>query len=142
MTVRAVVEAVDPSGQITSVRELASHIGDTEVSSVRRIVRDAASWRVVHQRLIRHVFVLMLKNRSFDHLLGYTALSGTDASTGAPRTADGLDGASYSNVDPIGPVTFPRVAAGKLQALSRQPRSTPRVPERADATLRSGRGSL
>jgi hypothetical protein len=41
---------------------------------------------------IKHVFVLMLENRSYDHLLGFAKLSGTDAATGQPTTADGLDG--------------------------------------------------
>jgi len=35
---------------------------------------------------IRHVFVLMLENHSFDHMLGFSGLSGTDAVTGKPRT--------------------------------------------------------
>lgn len=32
---------------------------------------------------IKHVFVLMLENRSFDHLLGFSGISGTDAVSGA-----------------------------------------------------------
>jgi phospholipase C len=42
---------------------------------------------------IQHVFVLMLENRSFDHLLGYSSISGTDAVSGLPTTIDGLSGA-------------------------------------------------
>lgn len=38
---------------------------------------------------IQHVFVLMLKNRSFDHLLGFSRISGTDAGTGTPTHIDG-----------------------------------------------------
>ncbi|HXM58601.1 MAG TPA: alkaline phosphatase family protein, partial [Candidatus Dormibacteraeota bacterium] len=38
---------------------------------------------------IEHVFVLMLENRSFDHLLGFSAISGTDAATGQPTRVDG-----------------------------------------------------
>jgi phospholipase C len=38
----------------------------------------------------------MLENRSFDHLLGLSRLTGRDSRTGAPRAADGLDG-SESN---------------------------------------------
>lgn len=41
---------------------------------------------------ITHVFVLMLENRSFDHLLGFSGLSGTDAQTGEPTQIDGLSG--------------------------------------------------
>src|SRR5580700_8504501 len=32
---------------------------------------------------IEHVFVLMLENRSFDHMLGFSGITGTDAATGA-----------------------------------------------------------
>ena len=39
---------------------------------------------------IQHVFELMLENRSFDHMLGFSGLSGTHAATGAPTTIDGL----------------------------------------------------
>jgi phospholipase C len=41
---------------------------------------------------IQHVFVLMLENRSFDHLLGFSGISGTDAGTGTPTHIDGLSG--------------------------------------------------
>jgi phospholipase C len=41
---------------------------------------------------IEHVFVLMLENRSFDHLLGFSDISGADALTGAPTKINGLDG--------------------------------------------------
>src|ERR1700730_2332291 len=43
--------------------------------------------------LIQHVFVLMLENRSFDHMLGFSGLTGTDASTGAATKINGLTGA-------------------------------------------------
>jgi phospholipase C len=46
---------------------------------------------------IKHVFVLMLENRSFDHLLGFSGITGTDARTGQPTAIDGLTG-SESNV--------------------------------------------
>jgi phospholipase C len=41
---------------------------------------------------IQHVFVLMLENRSFDHLLGFSDISGTDAVTGLATTVNGLSG--------------------------------------------------
>jgi phospholipase C len=44
-----------------------------------------------HPGRIKHVFVLMLENRSFDHLLGFAGLSGTDAATGESTKADALD---------------------------------------------------
>jgi phospholipase C len=48
-------------------------------------------------KLIQHVFVLMLENRSFDHMLGFSGIKGTDASSGAPTSIVGLSG-SESNV--------------------------------------------
>jgi phospholipase C len=44
------------------------------------------------QTSIKHVFVLMLENRSFDHLLGFSQLNGTDTLTGKLTTVDGLEG--------------------------------------------------
>jgi len=41
---------------------------------------------------VRNVFVLILENRSFDQLLGFSAIAGFDAATGAPATVDALDG--------------------------------------------------
>jgi phospholipase C len=50
---------------------------------------------------IKHVFVLMLENRSFDHMLGFSGITGTDAATGQTTTIDGLTGSesnSYNGV--------------------------------------------
>ena len=41
---------------------------------------------------IKHVFVLMLENRSFDHLLGFSKISGTDAVSGLKTSVNGLSG--------------------------------------------------
>src|SRR5262249_13208968 len=47
--------------------------------------------------LLKHVFVLMLENRSFDHMLGHSGIKGTDAETGAPTAIDGLTGAESNS---------------------------------------------
>jgi phospholipase C len=52
-------------------------------------------WTPVSQ-LIEHVFLLMLENRSFDHMLGFSNLTGTDAATGQPTTIDGLTGSEQN----------------------------------------------
>jgi phospholipase C len=39
---------------------------------------------------IQHVFVLMLENRSFDHMLGFSGITGTDAVSGGPTSVNGL----------------------------------------------------
>jgi phospholipase C len=63
-------------------------------------------WSPVSQ-LIEHVFLLMLENRSFDQMLGFSAITGIDAVTGKPTSVDGLDG-SQSNE--YGGVTYPVTA--------------------------------
>lgn len=50
---------------------------------------------------IQHVFVLMLENRSFDHLLGFSGIRGIDAVSGNPTSINGLSGTesnSYNGV--------------------------------------------
>src|SRR3989442_4477660 len=42
------------------------------------------------------MFVLMLENRSFDHMLGFSGIEGADAVSGARTAVEGLDG-SQSN---------------------------------------------
>src|SRR3954467_12668234 len=41
---------------------------------------------------VEHVFVLMLENRSFDHMLGFSGITGTDAETGEQTEIHGLSG--------------------------------------------------
>ena len=41
---------------------------------------------------ITNIFVLMLENRSFDHMLGFSGITGTDAASGEPTTIKGLTG--------------------------------------------------
>jgi phospholipase C len=50
---------------------------------------------------IKHLFVLMLENRSFDHMLGHSGISGTDAQTGAPSAIDGLTGTESNSYNGI-----------------------------------------
>jgi phospholipase C len=46
--------------------------------------------------VIQYVFVLMLENRSFDHMLGFSGISGVDAVSGAPTSINGLTLAASS----------------------------------------------
>ncbi len=57
----------------------------------REVIRDHRP-----QSAIKHLFVLMLENRSYDHMLGFANLTGTDAATGAPTVADGLTGSEFN----------------------------------------------
>src|SRR5688572_17180920 len=57
---------------------------------------------------IRNVFVLMLENRSFDHMLGFSGITGTDAVTGKPTAINGLTGAEFNSYGGTNyPVTQP-----------------------------------
>jgi phospholipase C len=51
---------------------------------------------------IEHIFVLMMENRSYDHMLGFSAFTGTDALTGKAATAEGLPAAGGVNDDANG----------------------------------------
>ncbi len=44
------------------------------------------------QTAIKHIFVLMLENRSFDHFLGFSGIEGIDTQTGQPSAAEVLTG--------------------------------------------------
>ena len=55
---------------------------------------------------IEHIFVLMLENRSFDHMLGFSELDGADAVTGAPTSANDLR-AGFTNPFPGHPTPVP-----------------------------------
>jgi phospholipase C len=66
---------------------------------------------------IRHIFVLMLENRSFDHMLGFSGITGSDAETGQPTGINGLTGAETNDVDGI---TYP-VTAGASNVMSHDP---------------------
>jgi phospholipase C len=46
---------------------------------------------------IEHVYVLILENRSFDHMLGFSEVMGTDTATGQPSPINGLTGAESNS---------------------------------------------
>src|SRR5579884_3295316 len=50
--------------------------------------------------VVQHFFVLMMENRSFDHVFGLSCIVGTDAATGAPTSIEGLVPGQGKNVDP------------------------------------------
>jgi phospholipase C len=56
---------------------------------------------------INHVFVLMLENRSFDHMLGLSKIAGTDAVTSKPTEINGLSAGENNSFNgvayPVGP---------------------------------------
>jgi phospholipase C len=73
---------------------------------------------------IEHVFVLMLENRSFDHMFGFSRLEGIDPD-GNPTTIIGADPAQDSNIDssthqPV-PVTANPPADFSLKGVDQDP---------------------
>jgi len=60
---------------------------------------------------IQHVFVLMLENRSFDHMLGFSGIQGTDAETLQPTEINGLTGNESNQYNGT---TFPVHRGAKL----------------------------
>ena len=55
---------------------------------------------VINDNKIKHVFVLMLENRSFDHMLGYSEIRGRNAETLEMTDIDGIKpDAPHSNAD-------------------------------------------
>lgn len=56
---------------------------------------------------IKHVFVLMFENRSFDHMLGFSQIEGIDAITGLPTKINGIENPSdYREEYPLGSGKF------------------------------------
>jgi phospholipase C len=76
---------------------------------------------------IQNVFVLMLENRSFDHMLGFSGITGSDAATGQPTRINGLTGresnafggASFSVAQPA-PYTMPMDPAHEFPDVLKQ----------------------
>ena len=61
---------------------------------------------------IRHIFVLALENRSFDHIFGFAGLEGVDAVTGQPTKAEDLIGKTFENVSSDGRHRFEAKTGG------------------------------
>ena len=75
---------------------------------------------------IKHVFVLMLENRSFDHMLGFSGITGIDAATGRPTAIDGLNGSESNSYNGV---TYPVVRGAPDRAPYDPPHGFPGVLE-------------
>ncbi len=84
------------------------------------VVRDHRSSK------IKHVFVLMLENRSFDHMLGFSGITGTDAATGQPTAIDGLTGTESNTYNGV---VYPVVRGAPDRAPHDPPHGFPGVIE-------------
>ena len=71
---------------------------------------------------IRHIFVLVLENRSFDHMFGATAISGTDAETGqATQIGRRAEGVSNDYLSSDGNVHHCVVGPGQKKTVGDDP---------------------
>ena len=59
------------------------------------------------QTAIKHIFVLMMENRSFDHFLGFSKVKGTDTQTGQQTSAHVLTG-DETNSNAEAPEPYPQ----------------------------------
>ncbi|MEO8150900.1 MAG: alkaline phosphatase family protein [Bacteroidia bacterium] len=76
------------------------------LKSIANTVGEIFSVRKEALPKIEHVFVLMLENRSYDHVFGFSNITGLDSITGEPKTANGVDALIHSNIDPNGTEVF------------------------------------
>jgi phospholipase C len=68
---------------------------------------------------VEHIFVLMLENRSFDHMLGFSGITGTDAASGAATSVNGVRiGGGFTNPDPNNATNPAEVRAGSAFAIA------------------------
>ena len=82
---------------------------DTVRCALRSLARGLSRLRGGRRReppRIEHVFVLMLENRSFDHMFGFSGLRGVDAD-GNPTTLIGADPARDTNRNPVSGLDVP-----------------------------------
>jgi phospholipase C len=85
-----------------SVRSAAYVLGIQPPISLRRLMLEGTRELVKREHRVKHVFVLMLENRSFDHIFGFAKLAGVDP-LGLPRSADGVPAGLPSSNDWVKP---------------------------------------
>jgi phospholipase C len=66
---------------------------------------------------IQHIFVLMLENRSFDHMLGISGIEGSDAETNSPTA---INGVTLNQAIPQGDTTC-RISQASLGPMNADP---------------------
>lgn len=104
-TLRALAHlTVSPTPEVVSARDVLGHVRTGTALAAERI---------------KHVFVLMLENRSFDHIFGFSALHGLDPRTGIFRDANGVTSkVSNSAVAPNGANLSVRAQANAVYQLA------------------------
>jgi phospholipase C len=86
------------TGTVVSASEISVHFPDDKTYSGALqkpgaiVWSNNSSWSKFNTSVIKHLFVLVMENRSFDHLLGFQGITGHDAHTGAATKAEDLTG--------------------------------------------------
>ncbi|HEY1816422.1 MAG TPA: alkaline phosphatase family protein [Kofleriaceae bacterium] len=81
---------------------------------------------------IKHVFVLMMENRSFDHFLGFSKITGTDTQTGKQTSIDGLAGTESNTYQATAPaVAPPKPDPGQGPTIHGLPQPPPPAPQKS-----------
>ena len=88
-------QSLNVGSESLSIRQLAQQHNLSFPISLRELLQALGG----RGSLIKHVFVLMLENRSFDHMLGFSGIAGTEAATGQPTTIDGLKGTESNSFE-------------------------------------------
>ena len=91
----SVRQSLNVGSESLSIRQLAQQHNLSFPISLRELLQALGD----RGSLIKHVFVLMLENRSFDHMLGFSGIAGTDAATGQPTTIEGLKGTESNSFE-------------------------------------------
>ncbi len=121
----------DASGQVTkywlNTEGRNSSGGYLNVMPMSLLNRDggATTWRLQRQTPgsfeVEHVFVLMLENRSFDHMLGFSSIRGTDAVSNRPTQINGLSHRETNSYTRNGQATSVAVATGAPMVMPADP---------------------
>ena len=86
------------TGTVVNSSEISVHFPDDKTYSGALqkpgaiVWSNNSSWTKFNTSVIKHLFVLMMENRSFDHLLGFQGITGKDTRTGAATKAEDLTG--------------------------------------------------
>jgi len=86
------------TGTVVSSTDISVHFPDDKTYSGALqkpgtiVWSNNSSWSKFNTSVIKHLFVLVMENRSFDHLLGFQEITGRDTQTGAATKAEDLTG--------------------------------------------------
>jgi phospholipase C len=96
-------------------------MGDLRTRDVIQVGHDAAAAQsspvpaIAAVPPVKHFFVLMLENRAFDHMLGFSGITGSDATTGLSTS---IVGATASHTNTYAGHTYPASKPADFQVIT------------------------